>query len=132
AGVAVGDFDNDGLPDIYFCGLDTPNVLYKNLGNWKFRDVTEQAGLTRPSQYSRGAVFADINGDGFLDLLVATTGNGVFCFLNDGHGKFTNMTSAAGSATSFGSVPMELGQLYGNVTLDLCVGNSLSADSRDY
>src|ERR1700690_940720 len=43
SGVAVGDFDNDGLPDIYFCSLSGHNRLYKNLGNWHFKDVTEAA-----------------------------------------------------------------------------------------
>ncbi len=92
SGVAVGDYDHDGLPDIFLCGLETRNALYKNLGNWKFKDVTEEAGLVCPGKYFRGAVFADINGDGFLDLLVATAGRGVLCFCNDTHGKFKDIT----------------------------------------
>src|SRR3989442_6231255 len=80
SGVALGDFDNDGLPDIFLCGLDTPNALYKNLGNWKFKDVTRDAGLTFTNRFYRGAVFADLNGDGFLDLLITTTGQGVLWF----------------------------------------------------
>src|SRR6267142_352103 len=91
SGVAVGDFDNDGWPDIYFCSLNGRNTLYKNLGGWKFTDVTEQSGLKRDQRYYRGAVFADVNGDGWLDLLVCVTGGGVQCFLNDGHGKFTDV-----------------------------------------
>src|SRR5436309_805264 len=46
SGVAVGDYDNDGLPDLFLCGLDTPNALYKNLGDWKFKNVTAEAGVT--------------------------------------------------------------------------------------
>src|SRR6266508_1868833 len=61
SGVAVGDYDKDGLPDIYFCSLNGRNVLYKNLGNWKFKDVTRETGVTVGDQYYRGAVFADIN-----------------------------------------------------------------------
>src|SRR3974390_773255 len=45
SGVAVGDFDNDGLPDIYFCSLNGSNALYKNLGGMKFRDVTKDSGI---------------------------------------------------------------------------------------
>ncbi len=45
AGLAVGDYDNDGRPDIFFCGLDSANRLYRNLGNWKFQDVTAETGL---------------------------------------------------------------------------------------
>src|SRR5262245_1997106 len=89
SGVAAGDYDNDGLPDIYLCGLNTPNRLYRNLGNWKFKDVTAESGLVCTGRFYRGAVFADVNGDGALDLLVSATGLGVLCFQNDGRGKFT-------------------------------------------
>jgi hypothetical protein len=64
SGVAIGDVDGDGLVDIYFCRLDGPNVLYKNLGNWKFEDITKAAGVGCSQQYSTGAALADIDGDG--------------------------------------------------------------------
>src|SRR5262245_9497988 len=88
SGVAAGDFDGDGLIDFFLCGLNTPNSLFKNLGGWKFKDVTREAGLNFTNKYYRGAVFADINGDGIVDLLITTTGQGVLCFENDGHGHF--------------------------------------------
>src|SRR5207237_7596327 len=94
SGVAVGDFDNDGLPDIFLCGLDIPNALYKNLGNWKFKDVTPDAGLTFTNKYYRGAVFADVNGDGFLDLLIATTGLDALSFQHDAKGHFSDITKS--------------------------------------
>jgi hypothetical protein len=68
-GIAVGDFDNDGLPDLYVTGYDH-NVLYRNLGNCKFEDVTEKAGV-RGGGFSTGAAWADYDRDGFLDLFVA-------------------------------------------------------------
>jgi len=61
SGVAVGDFDNDGWADVYFCGLSRGNALYKNLGGWRFANVTEQAGLKPGSGSSHAAVFADVN-----------------------------------------------------------------------
>src|SRR2546426_5772153 len=131
SGVALGDYNNDGLPDIYFCSLSGHNALYQNLGGMRFKDVTEQSGIVCSNQYCRGAVFADINGDTFLDLLVATTGDGVLCFVNDGQGKFPNATSAAGVATRFGSVSMALGDVDGNGTLDLYVANNRTDDIRD-
>src|SRR2546422_2146400 len=70
SGVAAGDVDGDGLCDLYFCGLDRPNALYRNLGNWKFVEVTAEAGVACADQASTGAVFADVDGDGDLDLLV--------------------------------------------------------------
>src|SRR5438552_3481954 len=74
SGVAVGDYDNDGKPDLYFCSLNGRNTLYKNLGGCRFLDVTAQAGLKRDHRFYRGAVFADVNGDGWLDLLVCVLG----------------------------------------------------------
>lgn len=131
SGVAVGDFDNDGLPDIFLCGLNTPNVLYKNLGDFRFKDFTESAGLRCSGKHFRGAVFADINGDGWLDLLVTSTGRGVLCFLNDGHGKFSDATQEAGITSKFGSMTLALADVDGNGTLDLYVVNYRSEDIRD-
>ena len=68
-GVAIGDFDNDGLPDIYVTGYGH-NVLYRNLGGCKFQDVTEKAGL-RGGGFCVGAAWADYDRDGFLDLFVS-------------------------------------------------------------
>jgi enediyne biosynthesis protein E4 len=131
SGVAVGDYNNDGLPDIYFCSLNGHNALYQNLGRMRFKDVTDQSGIVCSNQYCRGVVFADLNGDGFLDLLVATTGNGVLCFLNDTHGKFSDATPTAGTATRYGSVTLALADVDGNGTLDLYVVNNRTEDIRD-
>src|SRR5262249_39834551 len=130
-GVAVGDFDNDGLPDMFLCGLNTPNALFKNLGNWKFKEVTQEAGLMATNKYCRGAVFADLNGDGFLDLLVTTTGQGVLCFQNDGHGKFIDVSKSAGTLSRHGSVTLALADVDGNGTLDLYIANNRTEDIRD-
>src|SRR5258705_553579 len=76
AGVALGDVDGDGLCDIYLCGLENRNALFHNLGNWKFEDITEKAGVGCEGQYSTGAVLVDVDGDGHLDLLVNGVGTG--------------------------------------------------------
>src|SRR5205085_8580018 len=83
------------------------------------------------NQFCRGAVFADIDGDGMLDLLVATTGEGVLCFRNEGQGKFADVTAAAGTATKYGSVTLTLADVDGNGTLDLYVANNRTDDIRD-
>src|SRR6266511_6356983 len=71
SGVALGDVDGDGRCDVYFCRLDgNNNKLYRNLGNWKFQDVTDAAGVGCGNQNSTGAVFCDVDGDGDWDLLV--------------------------------------------------------------
>jgi hypothetical protein len=131
SGVALGDIDNDGRPDIFLCGLTTPNMLYKNLGDWRFRDVTDQAGLRFSGKYFRGAVFADINGDRSPDLLVTATGRGVLCYLNDGRGKFTDATQAAGITSKLGSMTLALADVDGNGSLDLYVVNYRAEDIRD-
>ena len=59
SGVAVGDFDNDGWPDLYFCSLNGRNALFKNLGGMKFKDVTQESGIVCTNRFCRGAVFAD-------------------------------------------------------------------------
>jgi hypothetical protein len=68
-GVAVADYDNDGLPDIYVTGYGG-NALYHNLGGCKFEDVTDKAGVGAGG-FSTGAAWADYDRDGFVDLFVS-------------------------------------------------------------
>jgi hypothetical protein len=122
SGVAAGDVDGDGWCDLYFCRLEGANVLYRNLGGWRFEDITALAGVACPGQYSTGAVLADIDGDGDLDLLVNSIGGGTRCFLNDGKAHFAEATGA-GLIREFGSLSMALGDIDGDGDLDLYVAN---------
>ena len=70
SGVALGDVDGDGRTDIFFSHIEGQNRLYRNLGDWKFEDITQSSGVTTPGRHSTGAVLADTDGDGDLDLLV--------------------------------------------------------------
>ncbi|UJH90638.1 CRTAC1 family protein [Antarcticibacterium sp. 1MA-6-2] len=91
-GVAAGDFNNDGLQDLYFTGNQVPNKLYLNKGNLVFEDVTEAAGVSGDDRWYTGVTTADVNGDGFLDIYLSVGGKfgpkNNQLFINNGDGTF--------------------------------------------
>jgi hypothetical protein len=72
-GVGVGDFNNDGLEDIYFTGNMVPSKLYLNKGDFKFEDITSQAGVEGKGRWARGVAVVDINNDGLMDMYICNT-----------------------------------------------------------
>ena len=130
SGVALGDYDGDGRVDLYVCGLNADNALYRNLGGWRFEDVTKKAGLACSKVFCRGAVMADVNGDASLDLLVSTVGQGTLLFVNH-EGQFTDETKAAGLSSLYGSSTLALADVNGDGSLDLYVSNYRPDDIRD-
>ena len=106
SGLALGDFDRDGLVDIYFSGLQSPSALYRNLGSWRFEDVTSKAGVANPRSLSTGAAFVDVNADGWLDLMTSAMGGPNALFINQRDGTFSDSGQASGVQSSLGATSM--------------------------
>ncbi|SHE70151.1 FG-GAP repeat-containing protein [Arenibacter palladensis] len=98
-GVAIGDINNDGLPDIYLTGNMVPNKLYLNKGGLQFEDISEKAGVQGNKPWSTGVTMVDINNDGLLDLYVSNAGNmegnnhDNDLYINNGDLTFTEMAA---------------------------------------
>lgn len=130
SGIATGDVDGDGLVDIYFAQLDGPNKLYKNLGSWRFQDITHEAGVAHEGYNSSGVVFADVDGDGDLDLLITSLTENNELYINDGEGRFT-LKGNSGLGPSKGSNTMTLADIDSDGDLDLYISNYKLKTVRD-
>src|SRR6184192_4465908 len=105
AGVAVGDIDNDGLPDLFFTGNMVSSRLYVNKGDMRFADITERAGV-KTDRWATGATMVDINNDGYLDIYVSVSGppwsrgesRANLLFINNRDGTFTEAAAKYGIA----------------------------------
>lgn len=101
-GVAVGDYDGDGRPDLFVVSKTESCRLFRNLGAWHFEDVTERAGVTDrgadAAVWKQGAAFADVNNDGHLDLYVCRFGAPNRLYINRGDGTFREEAAARGVA----------------------------------
>jgi hypothetical protein len=98
-GAAAGDFDGDGLIDLFFTRIDGPDVLYRNTGSG-FEDVSAAAGFTQTLP-TNGAAAGDVDNDGDLDLYVTASGHHrYFLYINNGAGQFTEQANQRGAAVS--------------------------------
>ena len=123
SGVALGDANDDGLCDIYFCRLEGDNELYLNQGGWRFQLAPNANGAAAAGHLTRGAAFADVNGDVSFDLLLTTFRKGTLCLLNDGKGQFTDATAKAGLESRTSGTTLALGDVDRDGDLDLYVAN---------
>ena len=128
-GVCLGDVDGDGLPDVFLARTQGPSVLYRNLGDWRFEDVSVRAGIATADRHTTGCALADVDGDGDLDLLVVSLGGPNVLFRNDGKGHFTE--EDAGLKSSLGSTTVAVADVDGDGYLDLYVANYKASSTLD-
>ncbi|WP_196990079.1 VCBS repeat-containing protein [Panacibacter microcysteis] len=101
-GVAIGDINNDSLPDIFFTANMLSNKLYLNKGNMQFEDITAKAGIGKTGKWSTGVSMADVNGDGWIDIYVCNSGDikgdnrQNELYINNRNGTFTESAAAYG------------------------------------
>jgi enediyne biosynthesis protein E4 len=136
-GVAIFDYDNDGLPDIYLLNGSTFDALrgkekapraalYRNLGNWKFEDVTDKAGVAN-ERWGMGVAVGDYDNDGWPDLYVGNFGVSRL-YHNNGNGTFTDVAEKLGVARKGWSTGASFGDYDGDGRLDLFVPGYLEFD----
>ncbi|HEY0170230.1 MAG TPA: CRTAC1 family protein [Pyrinomonadaceae bacterium] len=139
-GCAVFDYDNDGLPDIYLLngstmaaerGREKPAraALYRNLGGWKFEDVTERAGVAN-ERWGMGVAVGDYDNDGFADIFVGNFGTSRL-YRNNGNGTFTDVAPKVGVARKGWSTGASFGDYDNDGRLDLFVPGYVALDMQN-
>ncbi|MGA2018815.1 MAG: FG-GAP-like repeat-containing protein [Opitutaceae bacterium] len=107
-GVAIGDYDGDGRPDIFVVSKTRSCRLFRNLGNWRFEDVTERAGVGDKGEsagiWKQGATFVDVDNNGLLDIYVCRFNAPNLLYINQGDGTFREEAHARGLAVKDASV----------------------------
>src|SRR5205814_1501101 len=134
-GVAVGDIDNAGLPDIFFAGNMVSSRLYLNKGNMRFEDITESAGV-KTDRWATGATMVDINNDGYLDIYVSVSGppwsrgesRANLLFINNRDGTFTEAAAKYGIADTGFTTHAVFFDYNGDGFLDLFLLNNSPQD----
>lgn len=128
-GLSMGDVDNNGLPDLFFCSNQGSNKLYLNQGGLQFTDATATAGVAGNSHWNTGSIMGDFNADGLLDIYVlAVVGINGFeghneLYINNGDGSFTERAAEFGlDVQAFGTTAGQL-DYDGDGDLDLFILN---------
>ncbi|MCB1188574.1 VCBS repeat-containing protein [bacterium] len=133
AGMAAADYDGDGDIDIYLCGIENDNQLFRNEGGWKFTDVTDEVNpeLRVSGELAGSAVFFDINGDRLLDLYVAVRGGKNRLFINGGDGSFSEQAADYGLDTERSTIVSAVFDLDNDGDLDIYNANNRKGRNED-
>src|SRR5688572_24678579 len=137
-GVGLGDFNNDGLTDIYFSANMQPGKLYINKGNMKFEDITAKAGVSAKRGWKTGVSIADVNGDGFQDIYLCLSGpvdrerRTNQLYINNGNLTFTEKAAVMGVSDSGYSTQSVFLDYDRDNDLDLFVLNHNNKNLRNF
>ena len=137
-GVGLGDFNNDGLTDIYFSANMQPGKLYINKGNMKFEDITAKAGVSAKRGWKTGVSIADVNGDGFQDIYLCLSGpvdrerRTNQLYINNGNLTFTEKAAVMGVSDSGYSTQAVFLDYDRDNDLDLFVLNHNNKNLRNF
>lgn len=137
-GIGLGDFNNDGLTDIYFSANMQPGKLYINKGNMKFEDITAKAGVSAKRGWKTGVSIADVNGDGFQDIYLCLSGpvdrerRTNQLYINNGNLTFTEKAAVMGVADSGYSTQSVFFDYDRDNDLDLFVLNHNNKNLRNF
>jgi enediyne biosynthesis protein E4 len=137
-GVGLGDFNNDGLIDIYFSANMEPGKLYINKGNMKFEDITAKAGVSAKRGWKTGVSIADVNGDGFQDIYLCLSGpverkrRTNQLYINNGNLTFTEKAAVMGVSDSGYSTQSVFLDYDRDNDLDLFVVNHNNKNLRNF
>ena len=124
-GVAIADYDGDGRPDIFVVSKTGTCRLFRNLGDWKFEDVTEKAGVGDKGEaagiWKQGVTFVDVNNDGLPDIYICRFNAPNLLYINQGDGTFKEEAAARGLAIKDGAVMAAFCDYDGDGWLDVFI-----------
>ncbi len=131
-GIAIGDIDGDRLPDLFLASKDEKSRLYRNLGDLKFEEISDESGFVDAASPASGCTFVDVDNDHDLDLYLCYVGGKNELWINDGRGRFSEEAAAWGIDIHDGCTMASFADYDRDGDLDFYLQNNLLSDGPDY